>query len=72
MGEAKGKCKHLLPFGSPCKDCAARRPHCHASCEAYAAYRAKCDALAEERKRKTEFSEYITDTMKRFPGKRHI
>lgn len=72
MGRKKGAATYLLPVKSPCKDCPSRVLHCHSNCEAYAAYREQCDALAEQRLRNMEYNEYITDTMKRFPGKRQI
>ena len=66
---------HDLPITlvqGPCKDCTERHQHCHGSCEKYAKFRAKCEALSEERQRKREVDECIGDAMKRIPGKRNI
>ena len=67
-----GETKAISPLPSPCKDCPDRADHCHGKCEKYAAFRAKLDTLAEERKNKRDYDEYISDTIKRFPGTRKL
>ena len=64
--------KCLSPIPSPCKNCPEQADHCHGKCEKYAAFRAKIDALAEERKHDRDYNEYLADMMKRFPGKRSL
>lgn len=64
--------KSLSPVKGPCQGCPVRTVGCHGTCEEYAAFRAECDALAEERQKKREYGNYIADVIKRFPGQRNI
>ena len=57
---------------SPCKGCPVRALGCHSTCDAYIAYRVKCDEVIAERGRKRDVDEYICQTMKRMPGTREI
>lgn len=57
---------------SPCKDCPDRETGCHGKCEKYAAFRAECDAQAEERKNDREYNEYLSSTLKRFKKSRSL
>ena len=52
---------------APCKDCPDRTADCHCAgkCEKYAAFRAECDAVAQERKRNLEYGEYLADAIRR-------
>lgn len=72
MSRKKGAPIRLTSAVSPCKDCPKRAEYCHSKCEAYAEFRAECDALIEARNRKREVNDYIDDTIKRFPGLRNI
>lgn len=56
----------LTVVQSPCKDCPDRKEFCHGKCEKYAAFRAACDAQAEERKNEREYNEYLSATLDRF------
>lgn len=55
----------LSPIPSPCKNCPDRQTACHGKCEKYAAFRAKVDAIAEERKIDREYNEYLATALKR-------
>jgi len=57
--------KCLSPIPSPCKNCPDRQAGCHGKCEKYAAFRAKVDAIAEERKFDREYNEYLALALKR-------
>lgn len=62
----------LIPANGPCKGCTARELGCHSKCEEYIAFRAECDALAEERLKHRDVNNYIDDVMRRMPGIRNI
>ena len=70
--QATGNDYRLILATGPCKGCVAREMGCHAKCEAYIAFRAECDALAEERLKRRDVNNYISDVMKRMPGIRKI
>lgn len=48
---------------APCKGCEDRRPHCHASCEAYKEFRAWREYVSDERKKRLE-TEYFIETVR--------
>lgn len=54
------------------KDCQDRAFDCHVKCEKYAKYRTECDEQIQQRALKRDVDSYITDAMKRIPGKREI
>ena len=72
MSRKQGAPIRLTSAVSPCKGCPERMLGCHSNCEAYASFRAECDALLEARRSKQEYNDYIDDTLKRFPGLRSI
>lgn len=57
---------------SPCKGCGERALACHGSCEKYAAFRVKCEALAVERQHASEVCAYLDEVLKRMPGLRNL
>ena len=63
INPAKMKCR---------KDCPDRTFDCHGKCKKYAEYRADCDEQIQQRAFKRDVDSYITDAMKRIPGKREI
>lgn len=57
---------------SPCLNCETRSLRCHSGCEEYEEFRAICEKVAQKRKNNSEVNEYVSEVMKRMPGKRHI
>lgn len=50
---------------SPCKDCRERKPHCHGSCDQYAAFRAACNAANARRRAELDSLDTIITSKRR-------
>ena len=74
MAKKKGPLElPILPVqSSPCKDCTTRSLGCHSGCKEYQDFRVFCDAVAVERRHRVEINDYVSEVMKRLPGKRSI
>lgn len=72
MNRKQGATIRLTLAESPCQDCPTRSPGCHSHCEAYAAFRKECEALAEAQRARSDYNDYIRQTISRFPGERKI
>lgn len=68
----EGKGFVITPVLSPCSDCTERATGCHGKCEAYAAYRVKCDEAIRQRHDDSDFNDYLRDALKRMPTLRKI
>lgn len=69
---ASGKVITITRAKAPCMGCEKRKEGCHGKCEAYAAFRAKCDELIAKNHEKAEFEHYVHGVMKRMPGIRNV
>lgn len=64
---------YLTPVKMVCeRDCPDRAFDCHAKCNDYAEYRAKCDKHMQERKREADLNEALSNAIKRTHGKRRF